>query len=62
MAGDTIDRMGDTTTTAGDRAIRKRGLLDGPKSSTACALIAPSAATDTTPKGVQITRNREDKQ
>jgi hypothetical protein len=31
MAGDTIDRMGDTTTTADDRAIRKRDLLDGPK-------------------------------
>ncbi|MCA1415803.1 hypothetical protein I6F30_32455 [Bradyrhizobium sp. NBAIM20] len=31
MAGDAIDRMGDTTTTAEDRAIRKRDLLDGPK-------------------------------
>ncbi|WP_128947998.1 hypothetical protein [Bradyrhizobium nanningense] len=31
MAGDTIDRIGDTTTTADDRANRKRDLLDGPK-------------------------------
>jgi hypothetical protein len=31
MAGDAIDRMGDTTTMAEDRAIRKRDLLDGPK-------------------------------
>lgn len=31
MSGDAIDRMGDTTTTAEDRAIRKRDLLDGPK-------------------------------
>ena len=31
MAGDTIDRMGDATTTADDRAIRKQDLLDGPK-------------------------------
>lgn len=31
MAGDTIDRMGDATTTADDREIRKRDLLDGPK-------------------------------
>ena len=31
MAGDAIPRMADTTTTADDRAIRKRALLDGPK-------------------------------
>lgn len=31
MAGDTIDRTGDTTTTADDWAICKRDLLDGPK-------------------------------
>ncbi|MGH6714967.1 MAG: hypothetical protein ACREDC_02135 [Bradyrhizobium sp.] len=31
MAGDTIDRKSDTTTTADDRAIRKRDLLDGPE-------------------------------
>ena len=31
MAGDTIDRMGDATTTADHRIIRKRDLLDGPK-------------------------------
>lgn len=31
MAGDTIDRMGDTTSTVDDRAIRKRDLLDGPQ-------------------------------
>ncbi|MEY9879149.1 hypothetical protein [Bradyrhizobium sp. USDA 328] len=31
MAGDAIDRMGDTTTTAEDRAVRKGDLLDGPK-------------------------------
>ncbi len=31
MAGDTIDRMSDTATTADARAIRKRNLLDGPK-------------------------------
>ncbi|MGY3602517.1 hypothetical protein [Bradyrhizobium sp. Leo121] len=31
MAGDTIDGIGDTTTTADDRAVRKRDLLDGPK-------------------------------
>jgi hypothetical protein len=30
LAGDAIDRMGDTTT-AEDRAIRKRDLLDGPR-------------------------------
>ncbi|WP_157783692.1 hypothetical protein [Bradyrhizobium liaoningense] len=30
MAGDAIDRMGDTTT-AQDRAVRKGNLLDGPK-------------------------------
>lgn len=31
MAGDAIDRMADPATTADDRAIRKRVLLDGPK-------------------------------
>ena len=31
MAGDTIDQMGDATTSANDRAIRKQDLLDGPK-------------------------------
>ncbi|WP_143198037.1 hypothetical protein [Bradyrhizobium sp. AS23.2] len=31
MAGNAIDRLGDTTTTAGDRATRKRDLLDGPE-------------------------------
>jgi len=31
MAGDTIDRMGDATTTADAREIRKRDLLDGPE-------------------------------
>lgn len=31
MAGDAIDRMGDTATTAEDRAVRKRDLLDGPE-------------------------------
>ncbi|MGY8639250.1 hypothetical protein RAD15_43005 [Bradyrhizobium sp. 14AA] len=31
MAGDTIDGMGDPRTTADDRAIRKRDLLDGPE-------------------------------
>ncbi|MDN4987940.1 hypothetical protein KUL72_07320 [Bradyrhizobium arachidis] len=31
MAGDTIDRIGDATTTADTRAIRKRDLLDGPE-------------------------------
>jgi len=31
MAGDAIDRMGDATTTADGRAIRKRDLLDGPE-------------------------------
>lgn len=31
MAGDTIDRIDDTTSTMGDRAIRKRDLLDGPE-------------------------------
>ncbi|OAF05367.1 hypothetical protein [Bradyrhizobium neotropicale] len=30
MDGDAIDRMGDTTATADDRATRKRDLLDGP--------------------------------
>lgn len=31
MAADAIDGMGDTTTTAVGRAVRKRDLLDGPK-------------------------------
>lgn len=31
MAGDAIDRMGDATTTAEDRAVRKRDLLAGPE-------------------------------
>lgn len=31
MAGDTIDRIDDTTSTMGDRATRKRDLLDGPE-------------------------------
>jgi len=31
MAGDTIDGMSDAATTADDRAIRKRDLLDGPE-------------------------------
>ena len=31
MAGDTIDHMGDTATTADSRASRKRDLIDGPE-------------------------------
>lgn len=31
MAGETIDDMGDATTTANDRATRKRDLLNGPE-------------------------------
>jgi hypothetical protein len=44
MAGDAIDRMGDTTMTADDRAARKRDLLDDPLSSAACELIGLSAS------------------
>lgn len=31
IAGDTLDRIGDVTTTADTRALRKRDLLDGPE-------------------------------
>jgi hypothetical protein len=31
MARDAVDRLGDTTTTAGDRQLASGGLLDGPE-------------------------------
>jgi hypothetical protein len=41
IAGNTIDDMSDTTTTAGNRAARKRDLLNGPKEFTRVRVDGP---------------------